>query len=453
MNIKRNITFALECRKKDNEPIVTNVPIRMRVVYDGRRVDFSTGHRIDAVKWDIKKQRVKSGCSNKLKETASEINRVLDEYSSNIQVVFKEFEILEVVPTPQQLKDNFNKKNNKDVIKENTLSLQMLFFIFISESSVLNNWTESTIKKLTTVKRHLNNFDKDLTFENLSLKSLDSYVAFLHKKNQRNTSIVKQISLLKWFLRWCIEKGYSQNNIFESFKPKLKTTTKKVIFLDWDELTLLRSYEIPTTKQYLERVRDVFLFQCYTGLRYSDVFNLKRSDVKTDTIEITTIKTADSLVIDLNDYSRSILEKYKNIHFENNKVLPVISNQKMNDYLKELAELVPINQQVRETYYKGNERIDKTYYKYELLGTHAGRRTFICNSLAMGIPAQTVMKWTGHSDYKAMKPYIDISDKNKKEAMKIWNKQSEIDQKADLLKELEVLSVEDIKNLVETLKK
>lgn len=89
--------------------------------------------------------------------------------------------------------------------------------------------------------------------------------------------------------------------------------------------------------------------------------------------------------------------------------------------LKELGELAEINDPVRETYYKGNERIDTVTPKYALLGTHAGRRTFICNALALGIPAQVVMKWTGHSDYKAMKPYIDIADDIKANAMNKFN--------------------------------
>ena len=89
--------------------------------------------------------------------------------------------------------------------------------------------------------------------------------------------------------------------------------------------------------------------------------------------------------------------------------------------LKELGELAEINEPVRETYYKGNERIDEVTPKYALLSTHAGRRTFICNALALGIPAQVVMKWTGHSDYKAMKPYIDIADDIKTNAMNKFN--------------------------------
>ncbi|KAA6306094.1 Tyrosine recombinase XerC, partial [termite gut metagenome] len=90
MNIKRNIIFSLESRKKEGRPIVVNVPIRMRVVYAGQRIEFTTGYRIDVSKWDADKQRVKNGCSNKLKQSASEINAELLKHYSHIQEIFKE---------------------------------------------------------------------------------------------------------------------------------------------------------------------------------------------------------------------------------------------------------------------------------------------------------------------------------------------------------------------------
>ena len=93
----------------------------------------------------------------------------------------------------------------------------------------------------------------------------------------------------------------------------------------------------------------------------------------------------------------------------------------MNTYLKELCQIAGIDEQVRITTYRGNQRIDKVYFKYELIGTHAARRTFISLALSMGIPPQVVMKWTGHSDYKAMKPYVDIADEVKTEQMKKFN--------------------------------
>ena len=428
MNIKRNIIFTLESRKKDGVLITENVPIRMRVNFASKRIEFTTGYRIDSAKWDADKQRVKNGCSNKLKQSASEINASLLEYYTEIQSIFKRFEVEDVMPTPEQIKEVFNalRKPVSEEPKPKKEALPCDFFQvfddFVEDCGRQNNWTDSTFEKFAAVKNHLTNFREGLTFEFFDERGLNDYVGYLRDvKEMRNTTIGKQLSFLKWFLRWAFKKGVHQNNAYDSYKPKLKSTQKKIIFLTWDELNRLREFKIPSNKQALERVRDVFLFQCFTGLRYSDVFNLRRSDIKGDHIEVTTVKTSDSLIIELNNHSKAILDKYKDVAFEDDKVLPVITNQKMNDYLKELAELAGIDEPVRQTYYRGNERIDEVTPKYALLGTHAGRRTFICNALALGIPPQVVMKWTGHSDYKAMKPYIDIADDIKANAMSKFN--------------------------------
>ncbi len=423
MNIKRNIIFSLESRKHNGVPIVDHVPIRMRMTYARQRIEFTTGYRIDASKWDEQKQRVRNGCSNRLGQTASEINADLLRYYTVLQTIFKEFEVRDIIPTSGQLKEVFSSRcGNNDNKPLPGGSFFSVFDEFVREEGALNNWTASTYTKFYGVKKHLEGFDPRITFDAFDENRLADYVTYLREVRQmRNSTIGKQIGFLKWFLRWVFRKGHSDNRAFDGFKPRLKTSSKKVIFLTWDELTKLRNYEIPATKQYLERVRDVFLFTCFTGLRYSDAYNLKCSDIKGDRIEVTTVKTADSLAIELNDHSRAILDKYKNVHFEGDKALPVISNQKMNDYLKQLCELAGIDEPVRETYYKGNDRIDEVTPKYELIGTHAGRRTFICNALSLGIPAQVVMKWTGHSDYKAMKPYIDIADEVKASAMSKFN--------------------------------
>ena len=428
MNIKRNIIFTLESRKKDGVLITENVPIRMRVNFASKRIEFTTGYRIDSAKWDAAKQRVKNGCSNKLKQSASEINASLLEYYTEIQSIFKRFEVEDVMPTPEQIKEAFNALH-KPVSEEPKPKKEALpcdffqvFDDFVEDCGRQNNWMDSTFEKFAAVKNHLTNFREGLTFEFFDERGLNDYVGYLRDvKEMRNTTIGKQLSFLKWFLRWAFKKGVHQNNAYDSYKPKLKSTQKKIISLTWDELNRLREFKIPSNKQALERVRDVFLFQCFTGLRYSDVFNLRRSDIKGDHIEVTTVKTSDSLIIELNNHSKAILDKYKDVAFEDDKVLPVITNQKMNDYLKELAELAGIDEPVRQTYYRGNERIDEVTPKYALLGTHAGRRTFICNALALGIPPQVVMKWTGHSDYKAMKPYIDIADDIKANAMSKFN--------------------------------
>ena len=430
MNIKRNIIFAIESRKKDGVPIVENVPIRMRVNFASQRIEFTTGYRIDVAKWDGDKQRVKNGCTNKLKQSASEINAALLGYYTELQEIFKRFEVADMMPSPAEVKEAFNNRHGQnektELASTDTSNVPSNFYEafddFVRVCGRQNDWTHSTFEKFAAVKNHLKNFRSELSFDFFDEEGLTEYVQYLREvREMRNSTIGKQLSFLKWFLRWSFKQGMHSNNAYDTFKPKLKDTQKKIIFLTWEELNKLREFKIPPTKQALERVRDVFLFQCFTGLRYSDVFNLRGSDIKGDHIEVTTVKTSDSLIIELNDHSRAIIEKYKDVEFENDKALPVITNQKMNDYLKELAELAEINEPVRQTYYKGNERIDEVTPKYALLGTHAGRRTFICNALALGIPPQVVMKWTGHSDYKAMKPYIDIADDIKANAMSKFN--------------------------------
>jgi len=183
----------------------------------------------------------------------------------------------------------------------------------------------------------------------------------------------------------------------------------------------LKEFSIPAEKSYLDRVRDVFRFCCVTGLRYSDAFNLRRADIKEDYIEVTTQKTTDSLRIPLNTPASAILEKYKNVPFENGKALPVISNQKMNDYLRELCQLAGIDAPVRITTIRGNVRTDEIIPKYKLIGTHAARRTFVTTMLSKGISAEVVMKITGHSSYSAMKPYIEIVSSARANAMQVLN--------------------------------
>lgn len=434
MNLKRNITFQLESRKKNGVLVTENVPIRMRVVFDGKRIEFTTGYRIDAAKWDASKQRVKNGCTNKLKQSASEINADLNRYEAEIQNVFKEYELQEVMPLPVQVKELFNariavsrqEETPQDSEPEPQKTFWEIYDEFTRECGRKNDWTTSTYEKFTAFKNHLKafkKFKKNPTFGFFTETGLNDLVEFFRKDcDMLNSTIGKQLGYLKWFLRWAYEKGYNDNRAFLSFKPKLKSTQTKVIFLTDEELEKLTAHQIPANKAYLERVRDVLFFCCYTGLRYSDVANLSKSDVREDHIEFTTVKTADTITVELNKYSRAILEKYKDCEFKNGRVLPVISNQKMNDYIKELGELAGIDTPIRITQYRGNDRIDTVYKKYQLLSSHTGRKTFICKALALGIPVNVVMEWTGHSDYKAMKPYIAVADSIRAASMKLFNK-------------------------------
>ena len=436
MIIKRNIIFWLEKRKKNGIVVEENMPISMRLTFNSTRINFSTGFRIDASKWDEQKQRVKNGCTNKAMQSAAEINTVLNQYEAELHSIFKKFETLDTMPTKDQVKEAFNRMHLSESAKEEgAAQLEQeekkakrprpsdVMREFISENETINQWTWGTIEKFNAIENHFKDFNARLSLDEYDKAHLAKFVQFLiDKKDMRNSTVKKQLGYLKWFFRWCQEKGYCNCSDYQSFDPKLKTTPKKVIFLDEHELEQLETYEIPENKKYLERVRDVFLFCCYSSLRYSDVYNLKRSDIQNNKMLITTIKTHDDLAIELNKTTTALLKKYADCDFPGNKALPVITNQKMNDYLKELCELAGIDTPISEVFYKGGVRHEITTPKYALMSTHAGRRTFICKALSMNIPPEVVMKWTGHSDYKAMKPYIAVADKVKADAMKLFDK-------------------------------
>ena len=153
--------FCIGEPEKNGVPIVENVPIRMRVIFASQRIEFTTGYRIDVAKWDADKQRVKNGCTNKLKQSAAEINTDLLKYYAEIQNIFKEFEVQEVMPTTQQLKEAFNmrmKDTSEEQPEEAPVSFWEVFDEFVKECGNQNNWTASTYEKFAAVRNHLKEF-------------------------------------------------------------------------------------------------------------------------------------------------------------------------------------------------------------------------------------------------------------------------------------------------------
>ena len=441
LKIKRNILFFLAKEGSKEIGYKSDAKVRIKISWGKNIVRFDLGYRVDLDKWSIDTQRCNTGTSHgKKKITAKEINSDIQIVENVIEKIFTAFELKNITPSVDDFRYEYNLELHiekcKDVVFEKTLFV--CFDEFVAKQSIENNWKYATLQKFATVKNHLTDFDKKLTFDKLTKDGLNNYVVFLRdKKDMRNSTILKQIAFVRWFLKWAAGEGYNLNLAFSTFFPKMDTIDKKVIFLDWDELMKVYDFDFETakwtlpdktlkpldnqTKISLEKVRDVFCFCCFTSLRYSDVENLRRTDINNNEITITTIKTSNNLTIELNNYSSAILAKYAGEVYPGNKALPVISNQKMNDHLKEVGELCGLNTPITITYYQGAERIDEVYPKYELLGTHAGRRTFICNALTMGIAPQTVMKWSGHANYVSMKPYIDIADTEKRKAMDLFN--------------------------------
>lgn len=447
MKIKRQISFKLRKYGKSS----TSFQIQMHVTYQGERLVFSTGNKLDSDDaWNSEEQLVKKGYIGSDGATELSINTVLRELRDHMEMTFQYFEVNGTLPTMAQVNEKYNerigvkkptkvKRERPKTVRVRSNSFYDVFDSFTHENGEKNAWTDATFEKMAALKEDLLTFNKNLNFADLDEAGLTDFVCYLRddkvlktprkKKGDRtaydredtiglkNSTIRKKLDFLKWFLNWATDRGYNDNLAYKTFKPTLKATQKKVIYLTKDELEKLKNFEIPKNMIHLENVRDVFLFCCFSGLRHSDAYNLRWIDVKEDHLEVTTVKTADSLSIELNSVTRSILHKYKGLPIPGGKALPVITNQAMNRDLKELCRMAGINEQIRITTYKGNQRIDEIKEKWELVGTHTGRRTFIVTCLSLGIPPNIVMKWTGHSDYKSMKPYIDIVDSIKASEM------------------------------------
>ena len=257
MIIKRNVVFDLENRKFEGKLISDNIPIRMRITFSGNRIDIFTGIRVDRNKWDSTKLRVKPNTFNKLKQSASDINAKLSDYENEIQNIFKKFELQDVIPTVEEIKLDFNSAFNNGKVAIKAKNFFDYFDEFTTENGRIKNWTIRTYEKFSSVRKHLFEFKSKLSFAFLDEKGLTLYVEFLRDKvEMRNSTIEKQVSFLKWFLKWAKAKGYNENLSYEAFYPKFKATQKKIIFLTQAELKTLKLYEIPEGKQYLERVSD-----------------------------------------------------------------------------------------------------------------------------------------------------------------------------------------------------
>jgi len=404
--------------KEKNKP---DAKLRFRIKWNGNIVAFNVGYRVDVAKWSPETQRCKvSTTHGKKKIQANVINKEITRFEQAAEDVFAYSEKHKIVPTADEFRTAFNKIIRPETKGKTTpKTFFTLFDDFVQEVGKRNAWSEKTYMKFQNIRNHLQIFNPNLTAE-ITDDDLQNFVDYQLSIPLRNSTIQKNISFTKWVLRWASTKGLYTGAAHENFKPKFKTVeSKEIIYLTWDELINL--YNFKFKQDYLERVRDVFCFCCFTGLRYSDVYKLKRTDIFDEYITVVTQKTADTLKIELNNYSKAILNKYEDYNFPNEKALPVISNQKMNNYLKEMGQVIGLNTPVRLVHFVGNKRVERVFKKWELLTTHCGRRTFVVNALALGIPAEVIIKWTGHADYSAMKPYIKIVDELKSKEMNKFN--------------------------------
>lgn len=431
--MKFKIKVGLHIKPNNKGKATEEVGIRLRVSWAGLRCDIRSGYVIAPAKWDDANSCVRLGNKNSHGETAGAINRGVMAVASTIEEVLTRFELdNKRPPSVAEFKEAFDlaagrAKPEEKKPEEKPLGFFAVYDLFTGEMGVTNNWTKSTYTKFSSLKAHLKNYNKKLTLEGFDKATFAGFVANLQTKvRQLNTTVAKNVGFLRWFLRWAAANGYYTGLAHLQYRPRFKgLDCKEVIYLEWDELIHFLNFEFPANKPSLPAVRDVFCFCCFTGLRYSDVAKLRRSDIHREQtppfMSIVTKKTTARLHIELNKYALALLDKYEGVGLPNDKALPVISNVKMNENLHEAAEVAGIDEPVNIVSYVGSERSEVVVPKYSVLTTHAGRRTFIVNALRLGIPAPVIMEWTGHSDFKAMKPYIKIVNDAKVENMERFN--------------------------------
>ena len=251
----------------------------------------------------------------------------------------------------------------------------------------------------------------------MNTKFYDLFKTFLIKdQHQTNNTIGKYISTLKTFLHWATDREYNSNLTFKKFK--VPNENADIIYLTEQEL--FHIYNFILNNKRLESVRDVFCFGCFTGARFSDVSKLTKDDIKQNAWHLRTTKTRDKLEIPLNEFALEILEKYTS----QGRMLPIMSNQKINLYLKQLGKLLDINEQTTKTMYRGAEPVVLNKEKWEFISTHTARRTFVTLSLEKGMRPEVLMSITRHKDYKTMKKYLKIVSKVKETEMNsVWKRE------------------------------
>lgn len=392
----------------DREKEKPTARLRCRVRWEGNVVAVLVGYRVEVAKWSHEAQRCKVNTMHN-NVSAAKINKAIDKLVGQIATILDEDGV-----SKDEFKRRLAELQGKKVAR---VDFNTQFDEFIADMINEHNWSDSVVEQFDVLRRHIVAHDADALFSSIDSKWLSGFCRYLVESGKRNETTIKILKRLRSVLLWAESRKYVETD-WSTFRHHLKTSPHKVVFLDWDELMLVYNAEVKA--EYLRHVRDVFCFCCFTSLRYSDVAALTHANVHADRISITTIKDRDNVDINLNKYSSAILARYAENGQE--RALPVISNQRYNDYVKELMKMLGIDTPISITYYVGNRRIDEVKPKHELITTHTARRTFICNALAMGIAPQIVMKWTGHNDYKSMLPYIDIADKAKADAMKLFDK-------------------------------
>lgn len=379
---------------------------------------MSTMKKIKPKDWDMEEQRPRRSYSG-----YSTLRGFLTTLAADAEAAYIQLQSRSELFTMDDVKAQIL-KNKTRVPEPKAISFSAFLELYIERSVALKS--HATIKAYKNTRNHLLDFEKTLWPKKLSFESIDQlfyddFMQFLIKKKQlSNNTIGNQIKNLKVFLNEATELGI--NKTFDYKKKKFKKLQEESdsIYLTEDEIKDLYNLKLDD-KPSLQRVRDLFIIGCWTGLRFSDFTKLRKENISKGMISIRTQKTDQALMIPIHPMVMQIFKKYT----ENSEInLPrAITNQKMNNYLKVVGQKAELDQKIIVTTNRGILRDNKTYSKHELLTTHTARRSFATNLYLQGFPAISIMKITGHKSEQSFLKYIKVSqEENARKLMEFWRK-------------------------------
>jgi len=261
--------------------------IRVSIMIKSNRLITSIGggYTISPSKWDNAKQCVKKGSNNSRGFSYAEINNRINTIASEFQDL--ESEVLEgraiTKNTLRKVWQDKFCKTPQTIILQSKLNIDDGSFYgaydsFIIEEGKVKNWRRVITKRHEKIKHQLQLFNSNLEFEDITKETLARFCDFLiDNYNYVNETILEKFYDLGRFLRWCAEKEMPLPLQALKFKPKLRTSKRPIVFLEWDELMQVCNLKFQEDEQRLEHARDCFVFSCFTGLRYSDLYNLKKT--------------------------------------------------------------------------------------------------------------------------------------------------------------------------------
>jgi integrase len=406
------VSFILRKDKVNKNGLI---PVRMLITVNGERIRRNIKNVKTKLK-DWKNQRVKPSLKNEPYNFHIEFNKELDEFENKAKLIFRQALLNNI----ELSKEFILNKLNSDSYKDNNIFLD--FFHSFHEFIETNRSTKAltTTKKYITAVNFIRDFENEtsykITFDSINIEFYEKFRDYaFEKRNTLNNYFGKIIAGIKTFMNWSFERGYHKNLEYKKFKAIQNNI--EVIYLTKDEL--MKLYNFPFDSKRLEHVRDFYCFGCFTGLRFSDIKQLRISNVFEDYIKLNIQKTKTiDHIIPLNKFAKAILNKYIETLYE---PLPTISGQKFNQYIKECCKIIGIDTPTNITRYIGNRRIDRVLPKYELITSHTARKTFVTNSLVLGMKEMVVKNITGHKDDKSFRKYVEIAENFKKQEMDIWN--------------------------------